>query len=129
MRQVAQRVALRGAPFRRHLLVASGERHRLEREEIDLLRVVERELDHAADLLVVEAVDDGDDRHDVHARGMEVLDGAQFDVEQVAHASMRVGGVADAVELQIRVAQAGLGRCSGEVRTLGELDAIGGRLH
>src|SRR5689334_24133818 len=53
-------VALRRAALRRDLLVASGERHRLEREEVDLLRVVERELHDPADLLVVDPVDDRD---------------------------------------------------------------------
>ena len=106
VRQVRQRVALRLPALGRDLLVAAGERHRLEREEVDLARVVERELDDAADLLVVDAVDDRDDRHDVDARAPEVLDRAQLDVEQVADAAVRVGGVADAVELQVGVAQA-----------------------
>ena len=48
VRQVRQRVALRGAALVGDLLVAAGERHRLERQEGDLLRVVERELDDAA---------------------------------------------------------------------------------
>ena len=69
VRQVRQRVALRVAALVGDFLVAAGERHRLEREEVDLLRVVERELDDAADLLVVHAVDDGDDRDDVDAGG------------------------------------------------------------
>ena len=110
VREVRQRVALRARRSSRDLLVAAGERHRLEREEVDLLRVVERELDDAADLLVVDAVDDRDDRDDVDAGAVQVLDRAQLHVEQVADAAVRVGRVADAVELQIRVAQAGLGR-------------------
>ena len=85
-------------------------RHRLERQEVDLLRVVERELDDAADLLVVDAVDDRDDRDDVDAGAVEVLDRAQLDVEQVADAAVRVGRVADAVELEVGVAQARLRR-------------------
>ena len=129
VREVRQRVALRGAALRRHFLVAAGERHRLERQEVDPLRVVERELDDAADLLVVDAVDDRDDRHDVDAGAVQVLDRAQLDVEQVADAAMRVGGVADAVELQVRVAEAGFGRGLGELGALGELDAVGRRLH
>src|SRR3989339_619623 len=44
----------------RDLLVAARERHGLEREEVDLSRVVERELDDPPDLLVVDAVDDRD---------------------------------------------------------------------
>ncbi len=67
VRQVRQRVALRCAALVGDFLVAAGEGDRLEREEGDRLRVVERELDDAADLLVVDAVDDRDDRHDVDA--------------------------------------------------------------
>ena len=42
---------------------------------------------------------------------------------------MRVGFVADAVELQIRVAQTGFGGFLGELRALGELDTVGRSLH
>ena len=59
----------------------------------------------------------------------EVLDRAQLDVEQVADQAVRVGRVADAVELQVRVAQARFGRRLREIRALGELDAVGRRLH
>ena len=129
VRQVRQRVALRRAALGRHFLVAAGERHRLERQEVDLARVVERELDDASDLLVVDAVDDRHDRDDVDAVVPEVLDRLQLHVEQVADAAMRVRGVADAVELQIRVTQARFGRRLRELRALGELDAVGRRLH
>ena len=129
VRQMRQRVALRFAALDGHLLVAAGERHRLERQEVDPLRVVERELDDAADLLVVDPVDDGDDRDDVDAGAVQVLDRPELDVEQVADAAMRVGGVADAVELQVGVAETGLGRRLGELGALGELDAVGRRLH
>ena len=60
---------------------------------------------------------------------IQVLDRAQLDVEQIADAAVRVGRVADAVELQIRVAQAGFGCGLRELRALGELDAVGRRLH
>ena len=82
-------------------------RNRLEAEERDLLGIVERELDDAADLLVVDAVDDGGDRDDVDAGLVQVFDGPQLHIEQIADLAMRVGGVADAVELQIGVAQTG----------------------
>ena len=78
--------------------------------------IVERELDDASDLLVVQVVDDGDDRHDVDAGLVQVLDGLQLHVEQVADQAMRVGGVADAVELQVGVAQSGFGRLLGRTR-------------
>ncbi len=129
VREVRQRVALRRAAFRRDFLVAAGEAHRLERQEVDLLGVVERELDDASDLLVVDAVDDRDHRDDVDAGVVKVLDRAQLDVEQVADAAMRVGGVADAVELQIRVTQARLGGGLREVEALGEFNAVGRGLH
>ena len=128
VRQVRQRVALRRAALRRHLLVAAGERYRLERQEADLLRVVDRELDDAADLLVVDAVDDRHHRNDVDARAPQVLDRPQLDVEEVADQPVRVRGVADAVELQVGVAQTRLGRRLRELLALRELDAVGGRL-
>jgi len=59
--RVREGVALRLATFVRDLFVAAGEADRLEGEEVDLLRVVEGKLDDAANLLVVDAVDDGGD--------------------------------------------------------------------
>ena len=129
VRQVRQRVALRVAALVGDFLVAACERDGLEGEEVDLLRVVEGELDDAADLLVVDAVDDRDDRHDVDASLVEVLDRAKLHVEQVADAAVRVGGVADAVKLQVRVAETRFSSSLGELRALGELDAVGCRLH
>ena len=81
------------------------------------------------DLLVVDAVDDRHDRDDVDAGRVQVLDRPQLDVEQVADAAMRVGGVADAVELQIGVAQARFGGRLREVEALREFDAVGRGLH
>ena len=60
---------------------------------------------------------------------MHVLDGAQLHVEQVADLAMAVGVVADAVELQVGVAQARFERLLAEILALGELDAVGRRLH
>ena len=104
-------------------------RHRLERKERNLLGIVERELNDAAHLLVVDAVDDGDHRDDIDAVRVQVLDGAQLHVEQVADLAVRVGGVADAVELQVRIAQPGFGGLLAKLGALGELDAVGGGLH
>ena len=129
VRQVRQRVALRLAAIVRDRFVAAGERNRLEREERNLLRIVQRELDDAAHLLVIDAVDDGGHRHDVDARGVQILDRPQLHVEQIAHCAVLVGGVADAVELQIGVAQTRFRRLPAEFRALGELDTVGGRLH
>ena len=127
--QVRQRVALRA---RRSGVISSSRPVKLtgwNDRKLIFSRVVERELDDLADLLVVHAVDDRDDRHDVDAGRVQVLDRLQLDVEQVADPAVRVGGVADAVELQVGEAQAGLGRRPREVRRPGELDAVGGRLH
>ena len=125
VRQVRERVALRGAAIVRHFFIASRERHRLERQEVDLLRIVQRKLDDPANLLVVHAVDDRGYRNDVHTRGVQVLNCAELDVEEVAHQTMRVGGVADTIELQIGIAQARLKGGPGEFRTLGEFDTVG----
>lgn len=128
VREVGERVALRSPPLGRDLFVASGEGDWLERDERDLPRVVEGELDDPPDLLVVHPVDDRHDRDDVHAGVPEVLDRAELDVEKVVDAAVRVGGVADAVELQVCETQSGLGRPAAELGALGELDAIGRRL-
>ena len=129
VRQVRQRVALRCAALVGDGLVAAGKRNRLEREERDALRIIERELNDASDLLVVQVVDDGHDRHDLDAGLVQVLDRLQLHVEQIADQAVRVGSVADAVELQIGVAQTGFGGLLGELGALGELDAVGRRLH
>ncbi len=129
VREVGERVTLRLAAFVGHRLVAAGERDRLEGKERDLFRIIERELDDPSHLLIIDAVDDGDDRNDIDAVRVQILDRAQLHVEQVAHLAMLIGGVADAIELQIGVAQAGIRRLAAEFRALGELDAVGGRLH
>ena len=129
VRQVGKRVALGDAALVGDGFIAAGEGDGLEREERNLLGVVEGELDDAAHLLVIDPVDDGDDGDDVDAVRVQVLDGPQFHIEQVADLAVLVGGVADAIELQVGVAQAGLGGLAAEFGTLGELDAVGGRLH
>src|SRR5207244_13316953 len=88
-----------------------------------------RELDDSADLFVIDAVDDGDDGNDFDAGTMEVIYSFKLYIEQVADFAVGVGGVADAVELQIGITHAGVGGLLGELETLGEFDAIGCRLH
>src|SRR5215469_16576268 len=129
VRQVRQGVTLRVTPFVGDFFVAAGERNRLKRQERDALRIVERELNDAADLLVVQAVDDGYDGNDFDSGPVQVLDGLQLHVEEIADKAVRVGGVADAVELKIGVTQTRFGGLLGELKTLGELDAVGRRLH
>src|SRR5262249_42443221 len=102
-----------------------GEADGLEAEEADRLRVVERELDDASDLFVVDAIDNGDDGNDFNAGFVQVLDGLQLDVEEIADGAVRVGGVANAVELQVGVAEASFGGLLRELVALGELYAVG----
>ena len=129
VRHVAQRVALRLAALVAHCLVAAGKRHRLEAQEVDLLRIVQRELDDVPNLLVVDAVDDRRHRHDVHARFVQVVDRLQLHVEQIAHLAVRVRRIADAVELQVRIAQTRFGSRAAEFLRLRELNAVRRRLH
>ena len=89
-------------------------------------RIIERELNDAAHLLVVDAVDDGGHRNDIDAVAVEILDGPQLHVEQIAHQPVRVSGIADAVELQVGVAETGGGSFLAQLRTLSELDSVSG---
>ena len=95
-----------------------------KREEADLFGIVERELDDAAHLLVVDAVHDGGDGHDLNAGLVKIVDGLQFYVEEVADFAMRVGGVADAVELEVDVTKTSLSGGAAELLRLREFDAV-----
>ncbi len=129
VRQVRERVALGLAAVVGDGFVASGKAYWLEAEEADGLGIVERELDDASDLLVVDAVHNGDHGNDFDAGFVQVLDGLQFHIEQVADGAVCVGGVADTIELQIGVAHAGFDGLLAELKTLGEFDSVGGGLH
>ncbi len=129
VRHVRERIALRDAALIADVLVAAREADRLEAEEADLLRVVEGELNDAADLFVINTIDDGGNRDNLHAGFVQIVDGLQLYVEEVAHLAMRVGCVADAVKLKINVAQSGFGSGAAELFALGEFDAIGCGLH
>ena len=128
VRHVREGVALGNAALVGDFLVAAGKADRLEAEEADLLGVVEGELDDAAHLLVVDAVDDGGDGDDLDAGFVQIVDGLELHVEEVADLAVRVGGVADAVELEVDVAQAGFCGGAAELLGLGEFDAVGGGL-
>ena len=129
VRKVRERVALRLSALVGDFFVAAGKGNRLEAQERNDLRIVEREADHRAHLLVVDAVNNRDDRYDFHAGIVKVVDRLELDVEEIADQAMRVGFVSDAIELQIGIAQTGFGRLLAELRALGELDAIGRRLN
>ena len=128
-RQMRQSVALRVPALVGNRFITAGEGDRLEREQGNLPGIVQRKFDHATDLLIVHAVDDCDYGHDVDSGVVKVFDRAQLHVEEVAHAAVRVGGVPDAVELQIGIAQARLGGGLRKLRILGEFDAVRSGLH
>src|SRR5437868_6426026 len=104
---MAQGITLGLAAVVCDLFITSSEGNRLEAQEADGFGIIESELNDAPDLLVVDAVDDGCYRNNVNPGVMQVVDGAQLYIKQVADLAMRVGGIAYAIELQISVAQAG----------------------
>src|SRR5882762_6618049 len=128
LRKMREGVALAEAALRGDVFVAAGEGNRLEADEGNLLRVFHREFHDGADLVVVYVVDDGDNQHDFDARFVQVFDGAELHVKQVADLAVAVGVVADAVELQVGVTQSGFERLLRKFLALGEFDAVGGRL-
>ena len=128
VRHVRERVTLGETALVGDVLVAACEADGLEREEADLLGVVEGELDDAAHLLIVDAIDDGRHGHDFYAGFMEIVDRLELDVEHVADLAVRVGSVADAVELEVDVTEAGFASGTAEFLGLGELDTVGGGL-
>ena len=106
---------------------AAREAHRLEADGADHVDVLERQPDDVADLVVVQALDDGRDEADLHAGLAHVLDGLHLLFEQRFAARPHVGVVADAVELKVQGVQPGLFRLHGEFE-VGEHDAVGGCL-
>src|SRR6185503_7429012 len=90
-----------------------------------LLRVVERELNDAAHLFVVDAVDNRGDRDDIHTGVVQILNRTEFYVEKVADLSVFICGIADSIELQISETEPGFRSLFAELGTLGELDAVG----
>src|ERR1035441_7527571 len=96
---VGEGVPLGDATLVGDVFVAAGEADGLEAEKADLSGVVEGELDDVSDLLVVDAVDDSGDGNDFDAGFVEVVDGLELDVKQVANLAVRVGRVADAATM------------------------------
>ena len=126
---VRESVALCETALFADVLVAAGEADRLERKEADFLGIVERELDDAANLLVVNAVNDGRHRDDIDAGFVQIVDGLELYVEEIADLAVRVGGVADAVELEVDVAETSFGSGAAEFFALREFNAVRSSLH
>ncbi len=77
----------------------------------------------------MDAAHDGHDEDHVDPGGVQILDGAELHVEEVADLAVRVGLLAHPVELQIGDAQARLLRGARVLGVLRERDAIGRALH
>ncbi len=88
-------LALRLPTIVRNLFIAASEGNRLEAQETNGLGIVQGKLNNAAHLLIVDAVDDGGNRNDIDTIFMQVVNGAQLHVKQIADLAMRVGSVAD----------------------------------
>ena len=129
MGEVRQCVTLRLAPLIGNSLVTSSERNRLEGEEGDDLWIFQGKLDDSADLLIVNTVDNSRDRHNFHTGFMQVVDSLELHIKQVADFTVLVSGVANAVKLQVGVAQSGFSGLLAEIQALGELNAVGSSLH
>src|ERR1044072_8049999 len=86
---MGKRVTLLQTTLRRDLFVTAGERNRLERQERNLLGIVEGEPDDRSDLIVVDSIDQRGDEHNLNARFMQVVDGAHLHVTQIARSEER----------------------------------------
>ena len=124
-REVRQRVTLTMACLVVDFLIAPGERDRLKGNETDLVAVGHGKLDDRPHLVLVDRVHDGGHQRHVDASLVQVLDGAQLHVEQVAYLPVRVRFLAHAVELQIRDPESGLPGPVRKRRILCEPDAVG----
>ena len=60
---------------------------------------------------------------------MQVVNCLQLYVKEVADFPVRVRGVADAIELEINVAQSSFGGLTAKFFTLGKFDAVARSLH
>src|SRR5687768_4942294 len=124
-----QRVALLQTTLFGDQLVASSERHRLECDERDLLRILECKADDRSDLVVVDTVDQGGDENDVDAGFVKIVDRTKFHIEQVSDLTMRVCIVTDSVELQIHEPKSGFSSFATKFFRLRELDTVRRGLH
>ena len=76
-------------------------------------------------LVVVDALDNGRHKDDLHVGAADLLDGPLFEVPEPAVPRSQVGRVREAVELQIQVVQARLLAAAGEVILLRDAQPVG----
>src|SRR5438477_6601024 len=129
MGQMAKGITLGLATLIGNFFVASGERNRLEAQEADGLGIIKRELDDAPHLLIIDAVHDSSYRNDIYAGLMQVMDGAQLHVKQIANLAVGIGCVADSVKLQVSKTQACFGSLAAKFRRFGKLNSVGSCLN
>ena len=126
MREVRKRVALLQTTLL-DLFVATSKRNRLERQERNLLRIVERETDRT-NLIVVDAVTSVVTSTISTPASCRLLM-AHLHVEEIADLAVAVGIVADSVELQVNVTQTSFSSLPAKLFALGKLDSVRRCLH
>ena len=80
----------------------AGKGHRLEADAAGALDVLKSQPEDVANLVIVEALDDGGDEDDLQAGLLDVLDALQLLLPQRLAARAAVDVVADAVELEVQ---------------------------
>ena len=80
-------------------------------------------------LLVIDAIHQRDHRHNLDAGFVHIVDGLQFHIEQIADFAVRIGGISNAVKLQVRVTHTCFCRLLSEFKALGKLNSVGRCLH
>ena len=110
------------------VLVAPGERDRLEADPAHLVGVGEHEIEQRTHLGLVHAVHQRGHGHDVDTGIVQHVDRLELDVEEVADVPVLVGVVRYAVELEVREIEARLLGGVRELRLEGEAQPVGRRL-
>src|SRR6185436_11190360 len=123
-----ERVTLLQAALGGDGLVTTGKRNRLKRKKGNLLRIVQRKSNNRSDLIVINSVDQRRNQNNFDASFVKIVNRAQLHIEEITHLTVTVGIVSDSIKLEVDVPQAGLSRLTAEFFTLGELNAVCGRL-
>src|ERR1043166_8065480 len=103
VRQVRQSITLLETTLRRDCFITTGERHGLEREEGNLLWIVQGEPDNRTDLIVVNSVDQRSHEYDLNPRLMQIVNRPQLDVKKIADLPMTIRIVAHPIKLEIHI--------------------------
>src|SRR6185436_17049682 len=90
MSQVRKRISLLKPALGRNCFITTRERNRLERKEGNLLWIVERETNDRTDLIVVDAVNQGGNKHDFNTGFVQVVDRSQLHIEKVTDLTVTI---------------------------------------